>query len=194
MRGPDSPKDLEIIGQLRGEGLERRRGEERLFSEYAYFIREGVRKHRLSDEQAFDAYSDSVLAAVESISSGTFKGDSSLKSYLYKIFHNKCVDLFRKNTTNKNVINRTNPINEELLRFSDRSRSILQALIDKTDWKILKARVAQLGEDCNKMLLLWAESYSDREIAVVMEYKTASVVKTSRLRCLAKLRQLYHGV
>ena len=192
MRGPDSPMDLQIIGQLRSEGLDRRRGEERLFSEYAYFIREGVRKHRMSEEQAFDAYSDSVLAAVESISTGVFKGDSSLKSYLYKIFHNKCVDLFRKSTTNKNAVNRANPINDELLRFSDKSRSILQVLIEKTDWKILKTRIAQLGEDCNKMLLLWAESYSDKEIAVVMEYKTASVVKTSRLRCMAKLKQLYH--
>ena len=194
MRGPDSPKDLQIIGLLRSEGLEKRRGEERLFSEYAYFIREGVRKHRLSEDQAFDAYSDSVLAAVDSIYGGTFKGDSSLKSYLYKIFHNKCVDFFRKNATNKNSINRTNPINEELLLFSDKSRSILQALIERTDWEVLKARIAQLGEDCNRMLLLWSESYSDKEIAAVMEYKTASVVKTSRLRCLSKLRQLYQGV
>ncbi len=193
MRGPDSPKDIQILGQLRSEGLERRKGEERLFSEYAYFIREGVRKHSLSEDQAFDAYSDSVLAAVESICGGSFKGDSSLKSYLYKIFHNKCVDLFRKSATNKNSINRTNPINEELLRFSDKSRSILQLMIEKTDWRMLKARIAQLGEDCNKMLLLWAENYSDKEIAVVMEYKTASVVKTSRLRCLTKLRQLYHS-
>lgn len=193
MRGSDSSKDWHIIGQLRQEGLERRKGEESLFEEYAYFIREGMRKHRLSEEQAFDAYSDSVLAAIDSISHGTFKGDSSLKSYLYKIFHNKCVDLFRKNTTNKNIINRAHSINEELLRLSDMSRSILQTLIEKTDWMILRERIAKLGEDCKKMLLLWADSYSDKEIAVVMDYKTANVVKTSRLRCLTKLRQLYQS-
>lgn len=65
-----------------------------------------MRKHRLSEEEAFDAYSDSVLVAIGSISNETFKAESSLKSYLYKIFHNKCVDLFRKNSTNKNSVNR----------------------------------------------------------------------------------------
>lgn len=153
-----------------------------------------MRKHRLPEEEAFDAYSDSVLVVIEGVHQGTYKGNSSLKSYLYKIFHNKCVDLFRKNSTNKNSINRAQSIDEELFRLSDKSQSIVQALIDKADWKVLKQRLDQLGEDCRRMLLLWADSYSDREIAAVMEYKTADVVKTSRLRCLGKLRQLYHAV
>jgi RNA polymerase sigma factor (sigma-70 family) len=196
MLGSNSLKeaDRQIIGLLRQKGLDKRKGEESLFNEYAYFIRDGMRKHRMSEEEAFDAYSDSVLVAIESISNGTFLGNSSLKSYLYKIFHNKCVDFFRKNATNKSSVNRTLSINEELFRFSDKSRSILQALIEKADWKLLRNRLEQIGDDCRKMLLFWADSYSDKEIAVVMEYKTANVVKTSRLRCLAKLRQLYNAV
>jgi RNA polymerase sigma factor (sigma-70 family) len=196
MRGSHSFKeaDRQIIGLLRQNGLDKRKGEESLFSEYAYFIRDGMRKHRLSEDQAFDAYSDSVLVAIDSISNETFQGGSSLKSYLYKIFHNKCVDLFRKNATNKSSVNRTLSINEELFRLSDKSRSIVQTLIEKADWKVLRSRLEQLGDDCRRMLLLWADSFSDREIAVVMEYKTANVVKTSRLRCLAKLRQLYTAV
>lgn len=196
MRGSNSLKetDRQVIELLRQKGLDKRKGEECIFSDYAYFIQDGMRKHRLSEEEAFDAYSDSVLVVIESISNETFKGESSIKSYLYKIFHNKCVDLFRRNSTNKNSINRTQSINEELFRLSDKSRSVIQTLIEKADWKVLKERLEQLGDDCRKMLLLWADSYSDREIAVVMEYKTANVVKTSRLRCLAKLRQLYHTV
>jgi RNA polymerase sigma-70 factor (ECF subfamily) len=194
MHGSNSSKDWQIIGLIRQRGLDKRKGEESLFSEYSYFIRDGIRKHRLSEDEAFDAYSDSVLAVIESISNETFQGNSTLKSYLYKIFHNKCVDLFRKNATNKNSVNRTFSINEELFRLSDKSRSILQALIEKADWTMLKERLEQLGEDCKRMLLLWSDSYSDKEIAVVMDYKTANVVKTSRLRCLTKLRQLYHTV
>ena len=38
---------------------------------------------------------------------------------------------------------------------------------------------------------MFADGYNDKEIATAMEYKTADVVKTSRLRCLDKLRQLY---
>src|SRR5258708_573153 len=171
MLGSNSLKeaDRQIIGLLRHKGLDKRKGEESLFNEYAYFIRDGMRKHRLSEDEAFDAYSDSVLVAIESISNGTFLGNSSLKSYLYKIFHNKCVDFFRKNATNKSSMNRTLSIDEELFRLSDKSRSIVQTLIEKADWKMLKNRLEQLGDNCRKMLLLWADSYSDREIAVVME-------------------------
>ena len=186
--------DRQIIGHLLQNGLDKRRGEEALFSRYAYFIREGMGKHGLSEEEAFNAYSDSVLATIERISNGTFQGRSSLKTYLYQIFYNKCVDLLRKNATNKNSMNRTESISEKLLHISDKARSVVQILIDKADWNLLKEKLNQLGDDCRKMLLLWADSYSDKEIAGVMEYKTADVVKTSRLRCLEKLKRLYNTV
>jgi RNA polymerase sigma factor (sigma-70 family) len=184
--------DRQIIGLLLQSGLDKRRGEDALFSRYAYFIREGTSKHGLSEEDAFSAYSDSVLAAVQRICNGTFQGQSSLKTYLYQIFRNKTVDLLRKNATNKNIVNRTQLISEQLLHISDKARSVVQLLIEQADWSLLKERLNQLTDDCRKMLLLWADNYSDKEIAVAMEYKTADVVKTSRLRCLERLRRLYN--
>jgi RNA polymerase sigma factor (sigma-70 family) len=184
--------DRQIIGHLRQNGLDKRKGEEALFSRYSYFIREGMSKQGLSEEEAFNAYSDTVLAAIERISNGTFQGHSSLKTWLYQIFHNKCVDLLRKNATNKNIIHRTESISERLLHISDKARSVVQVLIEKSDWNLLKEKLNQLNEDCRKMLLFWADSYSDKEIATMMEYKTADVVKTSRLRCLEKLKRLYN--
>jgi RNA polymerase sigma factor (sigma-70 family) len=189
-----SDADRQIIGQLSNNDSNRRRGEEALFTTYAYFIREGMNKHGLSEEETFNAYSDSVLAVIERVSNGSFEGRSSLKTYLYQVFHNKCVDLLRKNATNKNIVNRTESIGERLAQLSDKARSIVQVLIDKADWNLLKEKLNQLGEDCRKMLLLWADSYSDKEIATLMEYKTADVVKTSRLRCLGKLKRLYNTV
>jgi len=41
------------------------------------------------------------------------------------------------------------------------------------------------------MLQQWAEGFSDKEIAVSLNYKNADVAKTSRLRCLEKLKKLY---
>lgn len=189
---PFKEGDRQIINQLLQKGLDKRRGEENLFSRYAYFIKEGINKHGLPEEESFNAYSDSVLAAIEKISNGDFEGRSSLKTYLYQIFHHKCVDLLRKNTTNKNRTNHTESIGDKLAQLSDQARTVVQALIDKADWKLLRERLDRLNEDCRKMLLLWSNSYTDREIAIEMEYKTPEVVKTSRLRCLEKLRQLYH--
>jgi RNA polymerase sigma factor (sigma-70 family) len=191
---PFSDADGQIIELLLQNGLDKRRGEDALFTRYDYFIREGMSKLGLSEEESFNAYSDSVLAAIEKISNGTFEGRSSLKTYLYQIFHNKCVDLLRKNSTNKSSIHRTDSISERLLHITDKARSAVQVLIDKADWKLLKEKLTQLGDDCRKMLMLWADNFSDRQIAAEMEYKTSDVVKTSRLRCLEKLKRLYKTV
>ena len=183
--------DREIIGQLRQGGIERRRSEEQLFNRFAYFIREGMRKHALSEDDAFDAYSDTILAAIENITNSGFEGRSSLKTYLSRIFTNKCVDLFRKKTTNKNSVNRSEAISDRLMLLSDAAKSALQKLIDKTDWDLLKEKMNKLEEGCRRLLLYWSDNYNDKEIAGVLNYKTADVVKTSRLRCLEKLRRLY---
>ena len=85
-------------------GINRRRAEEQLFSTYSYFIREGVIKHSLSEDESFDAYSDSILSAIDKILSHSFEGRSTLKTWLFQIFHNKCVDLLRKKATHKRSV------------------------------------------------------------------------------------------
>jgi RNA polymerase sigma-70 factor (ECF subfamily) len=75
--------------------------------------------------------------------------------------------------------------------ISDGARSVIQKLIDQADWKLLREKLTQLEEKCRQLLMYWGDNYSDREIASLLQYKTADVVKTSRLRCLEKLRRLY---
>jgi len=187
-----SPDERDIIDSIGQNGAERKKGEERLFNRYAYFIKEAIHKYSLSDEDAFDLYSDTVISAIEKIASGSFQGRSSLKTWLYSIFHNKYVDFLRKRSTNKSSIHHTLSMSDLLMEISDHTKTIIQKLVDKTDHEVLKQKLAQLGDSCRQMLMLWADGYSDKEIAGLMEYKTSDVVKTSRLRCLEKLKQLYH--
>lgn len=183
--------DKRLLDGLRQEGIEKRKGEEQLFITYDYFIREGIHKHSLSGDEAFDAYSDTILSAIEHIRNGSFEGRSSLKTWLYQIFHHKCVDLLRKRSTNKNSVYQTASISDWLFQLSDSSKSVIQKLSEKADWDFLKQKLNELGDNCRKLLTLSANGYSDKEISGLLEYKTADVVKTSRLRCLEKLRQLY---
>ena len=79
-----------------------------------------------------------------------------------------------------------------LMLIADPAKTILQQLIERTDMNALKNKLQELGESCRKLLMLFADGYSDREVSVLMEYKSADVVKTSRLRCMDKLRLLYN--
>lgn len=189
-----SDADSLIMGLLASEGVSRRKGEDALFQAYIYFIREGSRKYSLTEDESFDAYSDTILSAIEKITNGSFERASSLKTYVYKIFQHKCVDLVRKRTTNKNKVHQTVSITDMLLHESDATRSILQKLADQADENLLRQRLAALGDNCKQLLQLSAEGLTDKEIAEMMEYKTADVVKTSRLRCLEKLRRLYNQI
>lgn len=188
---PNNLSDEELIKRLQQNNALRRKAEEELFNRHAYFIKEGMHKYSLAEEDAFDAYSDTILQAISNIARGLFEQRASLKTYLYRIFKNKCVDLIRKKTTNKSSIHQTTPISDMLTMIADSAKTVVQQLIEKTDLDILKNKMAELGDNCKKLLAMFADGYSDKEIALSMEYKTADVVKTSRLRCLDKLRQLY---
>ena len=190
--GYDS-EDGHLIENLRQreDTLAKRKAEEELFNRHMYFIREGVKKYSISDEDAFDAYSDTVLQGIENITSGAFEKRSSLKTYFYKIFSNKCVDLIRKKTTNKSSVHQTAPISDMLFMLADSAKTVVQQLVEQSDMSALKKKLQELGDNCRKLLSFFAEGYTDKEIAQAMEYKSADVVKTSRLRCLEKLRQLY---
>ena len=183
--------DDEMIRVIRENKMARREAENQLFNKYAYLIQEGMNKYSLEQEDAFTAYSDTILQSLDNIAGSLFEKRSSLKTYLYKIFINKCVDFIRKKTTNKRSIHQTLPISEMTDMMADRSKNVIQQLIEKNDFDLLRTRLNELGENCRKLLLFFADGYNDREIAVFVEYKTADVVKTSRLRCLDKLRRLY---
>jgi RNA polymerase sigma factor (sigma-70 family) len=183
--------DLDIINNLLHEGADRRKAEELLFGRYAYFIEQAMRKYSFAEEDAFDIYSDTILSAIPKIIDRSFEGRSSLKTWLFQIFHNKCVDLIRKKTTNKSSVNKSAAIPEMLVQVADTAKTIIQELMDRTDKEHIRKKLNELGENCKKILWQWAEGYSDKEIAAELDYKTADVVKTSRLRCLEKLRQLY---
>ena len=110
--------DDEIIHIIRENESTKSIAENQLFSRYTYFITEGKRKYSLSDDDAFTAYSDTILTALNNIRNSTFESRSSLKTYLYKIFHYKCVDLIRKKTTNKSNIHQTALMSDMLRRMT----------------------------------------------------------------------------
>ncbi|CAG5009692.1 hypothetical protein DYBT9275_04551 [Dyadobacter sp. CECT 9275] len=183
--------DSELVKGILEGGNRQRFFENQLYSRYAYLIREGVRKHRLTEDECSMAFSDTVLTVIENIQKGRFEGRAELKTYLYQIFTNKCVDLIRKNATNKQQVNRGVGIDDYMNILPDESRSVVERLMEQYDIDLLHRRMQELGEKCKQMILAWGEGFMDQEIAVKMGYQSAAVVKTSRLRCLEKLRAIY---
>jgi RNA polymerase sigma factor (sigma-70 family) len=180
--------DREIIQGLKAGFRERASCERLFYQQYSYFIREGCRKYHLSHEDSFSAYSDAVLSAILNIVNDRFDGVSSLKTYLFRVFSNKCIDLVRKNTINREQVHQSTTVPELLGQLPDKARSCIELLIDKDKRDAIRIYIEKIGEKCREILLLFEDGYSDKEIAEQLTYNNAAVAKTTRLRCIEKLK------
>jgi RNA polymerase sigma factor (sigma-70 family) len=187
-------REQEIIEGLRAGGSQRRVYEEQLYDLFLYLIDEGVRKYRLTGEESASAYHDAFMSVIDNIVHNRFEGRSSLKSYTYQIFSNKCVDLKRKETTNKSKVHHTYDIEPLIMMLPDNARNIIQQMVDNSNRSVLRQCLQEIGEKCKQLLLLFEDGYSDREIAVSLEYNSADVVKVSRRRCMERLREKMHAI
>jgi RNA polymerase sigma factor (sigma-70 family) len=183
--------DEAIIKGILGDGILQRTTENRLYEKFFYFIKDATYKHQLSEDEAASIYTDTILAFLENVRNHKFEGKSAIKTYLFQIFSNKCVDFLRKTSTNKMSVHETQPMEDFILSMPDDAKNILQKLIAENDVTLLKDKINLLGEKCQQMLMAWGEGFSDNKIAADLGYQSANVAKVSRLRCLEKLKELY---
>lgn len=186
----DIDADVEIINNLKTSGINKRKAEEKLFERFSYFIRLKENKNSLSREDLFDAYSDTVLAVINSIAYDSFQNRSSLKTFMYEIYQNKCIDRLRRKSTHKYTVHKTEPLSEIQSCLSDSSLSVFEKLVYQSELECIHQQMIYLSENCRNALLLSLNGYSDKEIAAIIKFKTADVAKTSRQRSIKKLRQL----
>jgi RNA polymerase sigma factor (sigma-70 family) len=186
---PLLPQDSTIIQGLKGCERERLKQEKLLYEENAYLIeKEGCHKHRLSYDESISAYHDALRSVIENIVHDRFDGNSSIKTYLYKIFSHKCIDQIRKNTTNKNGVHNTAPLPELVNQLPDSARTIVECMMTRELKERVKEELKALGKKSKEILLLYEDGLTDKEIAERLSYNNAAVAKTTRLRCLEKLR------
>ncbi len=181
-------QDSNILFGLKAGYKQRSEYEKILYNQYAYFIDEGCRKQNINYDESFSAYSDAVLSAIHNIVNEHFDGRSSIKTYLYQIFFNKCIDLVRKNTTNKQQVHKTMPVPEIMGQLPDRTKTVIEQLMHNELKTKIKTQLDTIGKKCKELLLMYEDGLSDKEIAQELSYNNAAVVKTTRLRCLEKLR------
>lgn len=185
--------DASIINGLLTNNQHRAIYERELYQQFQYFIKEGCKKYNLSYDDSFSAYSDALLSAIVSITNKSFNQNSSLKTYIFQIFLNKCVDQVRKNATNKQSANQSWSEPELLSHLPDHVKSVIEKLIDGESIAAVKQSFEIIGDKCKEILLLFEGGYSDKEIAEKLTYSNPAVAKTTRLRCREKLKNIYNN-
>jgi RNA polymerase sigma-70 factor (ECF subfamily) len=183
------PGDKEILDGLQSGMKQRYACEKELYQRFIYFIREGSEKYYLTQEDSFSVYSDTILSFIHNVISGKFDGRSSVKTYIFQIFSNKCIDLVRKNTTNKQQVHRPVTTPDLLLQLPDEARAAVELLIEEQRMHAIKEQLKNIGDKCREILLLFEDGFTDKEIAEELSYNSPAVAKTTRIRCIEKLKE-----
>jgi RNA polymerase sigma-70 factor (ECF subfamily) len=116
----------------------------------------------------------------------TFRGESALGTWLYRLATNLCLDYLRSRTGR--AIRITDPLDEEPGLYDAGSRGLAEGILTKMD---LERALAQLPEGCRAAFVLHdVEGLEHREVAEVLgiaEGTSKSQVHKARLRLRALL-------
>lgn len=155
-----------------------------LYREHYELLARYILTNSGSNQDAQDIFQDVVVAFIHTVKSGRFRGDSSIKTFLYALNKNLWLNELKR---------RGRSIKREV-RYEMENEKKIEA-IDK----IIESREAgrhllqimnELGESCKQILLLfYYHNQSMKEIAEKTEYENEQVVRNKKYKCLKKLEE-----
>ena len=138
-------------------------------------------KYRIATDVIYDVYQDACAALYDNIVSHRYNqnNNASLKTYLFRIGHNKLVDYIRRNKENFQFIDQLN--------YDDSDASTF-AYEQSERFAIVNKAVEELIEPCKSILTLYYwERKSMKEIAEMKGFSGPDSAKTQKSKCMSKL-------
>jgi RNA polymerase sigma factor (sigma-70 family) len=137
-------------------------------------------------DDAQDIFQEVIIAFVNLVKAGKFRGESSIKTFLYSL--NKNIWLNELKKRGRSQIREMKY--EE--RASDRTEHGVNLALEarETNSELMKV-MDELGENCKKILLLYYyENQSMKEILTSLNYENEQVVRNKKYKCLKRLEEL----
>lgn len=139
-----------------------------------------------SKDDAADLIQETLVTFIDIVRQNKFRGESSVKSFLYSVTRNLWLSEMRKRKSagNRNRIFEKGKDIEE--------QSTVQELVKKEYQKTILDLFEKLGEKCKQLLLfVYYEDLSMKEIAVKMpEYENEQVLRNKKYKCMKTLEQM----
>lgn len=174
-----------IIEAIRTGGGKREEAAKYLIDRHIGFIYKVSRKLRLEEALAKDAYLDAVIAVIQQVESGAYRGENKLSSYLYQIFYFKSIDILRKHSTNSEEYMEQLPD-----RADDRSDMSL-TLEQRESVSQIERLLERMGQPCKQILMDWGFwGYQIQEIAERMGVDDPVKISRRKYKCLEELREM----
>ena len=175
--------DAELITAIKAGGMSADKAVTFIYSEYRNQVLQFIISKNGTKNEALDIFQDAVVQLVSGLEQDKFRGNSSIKTYLFAISKRLWYRRFNKNTRHQEWI-KDNP-------FEDLADEDPEEIMLKKDLSSkVEELMSRLPQKSRQVLLLWVRNYSMREIAEKMGFKNEQVARNKKSNSLKELKQL----
>jgi RNA polymerase sigma factor (sigma-70 family) len=156
-----------------------------LYRENFQFLGRYILNNSGNEQDAEDIFQEVMIAFVNLVKAGKFRGESSIRTFLYSL--NKNIWLNELKRRGRAGV-REKKFEKNMNRENQTADVAME--IRQTKQELLKTLEA-LGENCKKILLLfYYENRSMKEILAELPYENEQVVRNKKSKCLKKLEEI----
>jgi len=177
--------DIELISALK-DRLQLDSGIRFIYKEYYGLLENYVVNNKGSKEDAADIIQETIVAFIEITAQDRFRGNSSVKSFLYAITRNLWLSELRK----RNSADNRNRIFEKGKDATE--QETVQHLIKKEYYNSIQELFEKLGDNCKQLLMfVYYEDLSMKDIIEKMPgYQNEQVLRNKKYKCMKQLEQM----
>ena len=159
-----------------------------LYRSYFDFLSRYIVSNSGSEEDSQDIFQEVVIAFINLVKAGKFRGESSIKTFLFSLNRNMWL----------NELKRKGRAEAREMKYeisTERVEQDMGLVVEQrqTTTELMKT-IAALGETCKKILLLfYYENKSMKEILLSLNYENEQVVRNKKHKCLKQMEQVVNN-
>ena len=136
-------------------------------------------------DDAQDIFQEVIVAFINLVKAGKFRGEASIKTFLYSLNKNMWLNELKKR-------GRTQVREMKYEKASDKTDQGINTALEAREANAgLMKVMEELGDTCKKILLLYYyENQSMKEILTSLNYENEQVVRNKKYKCLKRLEEL----
>lgn len=157
-----------------------------LYKEFYFLLENYIVNNNGNKDDASDIIQETIIAFVEIVEANKFRGESSIKSFLFSIARNLWLSELRR----RNSMNNRNRIFETGKDVIE--QETIQHLIKREHYTDIQRLFEKLGEKCQQLLMLvYYEEMSMNDIVKLMpDYQNEQVLRNKKYKCMKQLEQM----
>jgi RNA polymerase sigma factor (sigma-70 family) len=157
-----------------------------IYKEYYGLLENYVVNNNGNKEDAADIIQETIVAFIEMVEQDKFRGEASIKSFLYAITRNLWLTELRKRSSSDN----RNRIFEKAKDTTE--QATVQHLVLREHFATILQLFDKLGAKCKQLLML--VYYEDLSMSDIMQqmpdYQNEQVLRNKKYKCMKQLEEM----